>query len=283
MKSHKSILAALLVALAGATPAAAQVAFDDIPWVQGPASGDLGAEAQVQVPAGCMFTGREGTKMFMELTENPVSRTERGVVLCAVAEDQEPWFAVFSYSPSGYVADDERDQLDADVILTSIRRGTEAANRARRDRGWSTLSIEGWGQEPFYDTGTNNLTWSVMAATSTGSRSVNHSVRVLGRGGVMHVDLVSDPAQLGAALPVFATLVSGFGYKSGHRYAEWRDGDKMAEYGLTALIAGGAGVVAAKSGLLGKLWKVIAGGVVAALAGLKRMFGRKESPAGARA
>jgi uncharacterized membrane-anchored protein len=57
----------------------------------------------------------------------------------------------------------------------------------------------------------------------------------------------------------------------------------MADYGLAALIAGGAGVAAAKTGLLGKMWKVIAGGVVAALAGLKRMFGRKEDPSTARA
>jgi uncharacterized membrane-anchored protein len=230
-----------------------------------------------------MFTGRDGTKMFMELTQNPVGRTERGVALCTMGEGREPWFAVFSYSPSGYVRDDERDQLDADAIITSIRRGTEASNRTRADRGWETLTIEGWTQEPFYDASSNNLTWSLTAATSSGGRSVNHSVRVLGRGGVMHVDLVADPAQLNAALPVFTAMISGFGYKSGHRYAEWREGDKLAEYGLAALIAGGAGVAVAKSGLLGKLWKVIVAGVAAALAGLKRMFGRKESPAGARA
>jgi uncharacterized membrane-anchored protein len=271
-----------LLGLALASPAAAQ-SFEDIPWVQGPATGDLGDEAQVAVPKGCMFTGRDGTKMFMELTENPVGRNERGVVLCNWGQDTDPWFAVFSYSASGYVKDDERDQLDADDILANLRRGTEASNRTREKRGWETLNVEGWVQEPFYDDRTRNLTWSLTAATSGGSRSVNHSVRVLGRGGVMHVDLVSDPEQLATALPVFSTMVSGFGYKAGHRYAEWRDGDKMADYGLAALIAGGAGVAAAKTGLLGKLWKVIAGGVVAALAGLKRMFGRKEDPSTARA
>lgn len=282
MKLHRLIPAAL-VALALAVPGQAQVAFDDIPWVPGPAVGDLGSEAQVQVPAGCVFTGTTGTKMFMELTENPSGRGERGVVLCNQSRQQEAWFAVFTYSPSGYVRDDERDQLDADAILADIRRGTAAGNRARRDRGWETLTIDGWVQRPFYDTGTNNLTWSLTAAASSGSKTVNHSVRVLGRGGVMHVDLVADPAQLQAALPLFSTLVAGFTYKAGHRYAEWRSGDKMAEYGLTALIAGGAGVAVAKSGLLGKLWKLIVAGVVAALAGLKRLFGRKESPAGARA
>ncbi len=278
----KVLLASATLGLAVSGPASAQ-SFEDIPWVQGPTTGDLGAEAQLEVPAGCMFTGREGTKAFMELTENPVGDTERGVVLCNWGQDKDPWFAVFSYSPSGYVKDDEGDRLDAAAILASLRRGTEASNRTREDRGWETLSIEGWVEEPHYDPATKNLTWSLTAATSSGSRSVNHSVRVLGRGGVMHVDLVSNPAQLPAALPLFTTMVTGFRYKAGHRYAEWREGDKMAKYGLTALIAGGAGVAAAKSGLLGKLWKLIAGGIAAAIAGLKRMFGRKEGTAPARA
>ncbi len=47
----------------------------------------------------------------------------------------------------------------------------------------------------------------------------------------------------------------------------------MAEYGLTALVAGGAGVVAAKTGLLAKFWKFIVAGVVAIGAFFKRIFG----------
>ena len=40
---------------------------------------------------------------------------------------------------------------------------------------------------------------------------------------------------------------------SGQQYAEWRSGDKVAAYGLTGLITGGAAVAAAKTGLLAKL------------------------------
>ena len=282
MKSVLSPLAATAALLLLADPAHSQVMFDDIPWVNGPTVGDLGAEAQVRVPAGCMFTGRTGTRIFMELTENPTGRNERGVVLCNLREGQDPWFTVFTYDASGYVRDDEGDDLEAGALLKSIRQGTEAANRVRRDRGWETITIEGWVREPYYDTNTNNLTWSLTVAAPSGG-SVNHSVRVLGRGGVMHVDLVADPANLQTAMPVFTSLVSGFSYKAGHRYAEWREGDKIAEYGLAALVAGGAGVALAKSGLLGKFWKLIVAGVVAAFAALKRLFRRGESPARARA
>ena len=61
---------------------------------------------------------------------------------------------------------------------------------------------------------------------------------------------------------------------TGESYAEYRKGDKVAEYGLTALIAGGTLAVAAKTGLLGKLIKPIIIGVVALGAVLKKFWGK---------
>ena len=105
---------------------------------------------------------------------------------------------------------------------------------------------------------THNLTWStIVRGKGTSSQSINHSVRLLGRGGVMHADLVADPAQVGSAVDAFDNILGGYSYVTGQRYSEWREGDKVAAYGLTALIAGGAGVAAAKLGLFGKAWKLI--------------------------
>ena len=49
-------------------------------------------------------------------------------------------------------------------------------------------------------------------------------------------------------------------------------GDRVAEYGLTALVAGGVGAAAVKSGLLGKIWKALVFAVLAVGAALKRFF-----------
>ena len=51
--------------------------------------------------------------------------------------------------------------------------------------------------------------------------------------------------------------MSTFAYEQGNRYYEWVKGDKIAGYGLTALIAGGAGAAAAKLGLFAKLGKFL--------------------------
>ena len=291
------IAVALVIALFSAKPASAQSAededestrlFESIEWIAGPDVGRLGNEAEVQIPESCRFTESAGAKAFMLATQNPPSGNERGILLCENPNDPEDhYFVVFTYDASGYVRDDEGKSLDAAKILATLRSGNEAGNRERRSLGWSELTINGWVSEPFYDPATNNLTWSLRLSDDTQESTVNHSVRLLGRGGVMHVDLVTGDEQLEAAVPAFEAMLTGFTYVEGQRYAEWRDGDKMASYGLTALVAGGAGAAAVKLGLFGKLWKVIAGFmaaagkfivvlVVAIGAKLRSMFSRKE-------
>jgi uncharacterized membrane-anchored protein len=217
----------------------------------------------------------------MIATENPPSGNELGVLLCDPTEDVDgdSWFVVFSFDDSGYVRDDDAAELDADAILSSIREGNEVGNQERRKQGWATLDITGWAKAPFYDPRTNNLTWA-LNASSEGSGVVNHSVRLLGRGGVMHADLVVDPTRFAATVPEFDRIIGTHAFVEGRRYAEWKKGDKVAEYGLTALVAGGAVAVAAKTGILAKLGKLIVVAVVGAFAWLRSLFtGRKPRPA----
>src|SRR5207244_10400257 len=134
----RSILCRLAVCLS-VMPAVAAAQADKIPWAKGPTRGALGSEATISVPAGCLFTGVDGVKMFLQLTENIASGNERGVVMCQGDQTADPWFVLFSYDKSGYVRDDEGSKLDADAILETVQRGTEAANRERKSRGWGTL------------------------------------------------------------------------------------------------------------------------------------------------
>jgi uncharacterized membrane-anchored protein len=250
--------------------------FERIPWQTGPVLGDLGGEAQVQVPEGCLFTGSVGTGQFLELTQNPAGGNERGTIVCDMnTEGTEPWFVVFTYVDMGHVKDDERDKLDADAILESLRESNQLGNKTRSERGWGILTIEGWAKPPYYDQATNNLTWATIVSSGTEGRSVNHSVRLLGREGVMNADLVASETQFATVLPTFDQMVGGFSFKTGQEYAAWREGDRVAEIGLTALVAGGAGVIAAKTGILAKFWKGIVALVVGGIAAIKKFFGKK--------
>lgn len=158
----------------------------------------------------------------------------------------------------GYIADDDKDEIDADAILEFISEGTEASNTYRVDNGFSPLHVVGWFEPPRYDEQTHNLVWALNAQDESGESSINYNVRLLGRNGYMSATLVTDPTSLAADKPEVEALLAGYQYTEGKRYAEFRDGDKLAGYGLTALLAGGAGAAAVKLGLLGKLGKLLA-------------------------
>jgi uncharacterized membrane-anchored protein len=77
-----------------------------------------------------------------------------------------------------------------------------------------------------------------------------------------------------------SSSLSNLTFDSGQQYSEFRPGDKVAEYGLAALVVGGAAAVAVKSGA--GFFKVIGVGVLALVGAawgfFKRIFsGSKKS------
>mgnify|MGYP001244147115 CR=1 FL=1 len=243
--------------------------FESIAWRDGPVTGDLGSRAKIETPEGLRFANGRDTRTLLELMQNTTDGSELGMV----AAPDLSWFVVFEFDESGYVDDEDKDSLDADALLSSLREGQSQANTARAARGWDTLHIDGWATPPYYDPTTNNLEWATKLRGGDGGVSINHNSRALGRRGVMVITLVTDPQLYEQVLPQFRELLAGYQFKAGERYSEYTSGDRVAEYGLTALIAGGVGAVAVKSGALGKLWKFIAAGLVAVGALFKRIFG----------
>jgi uncharacterized membrane-anchored protein len=71
-------------------------------------------------------------------------------------------------------------------------------------------------------------------------------------------------------------VIGNFHYVDGERYAEYKPGDKVAEYGLAALV-GGAAPVAVKSGAAKWLWKLLVAVGIVAIGGIKALFGRKKT------
>ena len=145
---------------------------------------------------------------MLEMGGNPISGTELATV--APISDQEGWFIVFEWDDIGYVEDDEADELDATAILESIQEGNTSANEERERRGWSTIEIVGWQETPFYDIGTNNLTWAILGSSGTVRgddllldafvQCQAESAQVVGmRGQTFGDDQAADPRQRAAA------------------------------------------------------------------------------------
>lgn len=238
--------------------------------------GSLGSWAAIQIPAGMGFLNGSDADKLMQLYGNlPQS------YLGLMATEDLSWTVTFDFSEEGYVKDDDKDDLDADELMETLQESQKEGNKMRKERGLETLTLEGWALKPKYNEETNNLEWATTISGGDGGKTVNYETRLLGRHGYMNVTLLCDPGQLDSILPAYQKLLAGFAYVPGKTYAEFEDGDKVAKYGLGALVAGGAAFAAVKTGLFGtilvffkKLWYLVVAGVVAIWTGIKRMFRR---------
>lgn len=255
--------------------------LESLNWTEGPAMADLNTIAQIQVPVGFRFTGPEGTQQLLRAMGNPTSGSELGFL----TPETLSWFVVFEFEEVGYVEDDDKDELDPDALLKKIRAGTEEANRYRANMGVPPLHITGWEIPPRYNEQSHNLEWAIRAE-SEGNPVINYNTRLLGRKGVMEANLVIDPNTLNEAIPAYKAALNSYTYNTGERYSEYRQGDKLAKYGLAALIGGGAAAVAVKTGLFASLilffkkgWKLLVVALIGAAAWIKRMiFGGRKTP-----
>lgn len=252
--------------------------FDALGWVHGPQHVELFNNSALDIPEGYRFLNPADTTKFLAMTRNLGDGKEY-----FIAPEDMHWGAYFSYSDDGYVKD--TDKIDSDAILKSIKQGTEAANEERKKRGWDEMAVTGWQTAPHYDASTKQLEWAIAGKDLANNRvAVNFNTRILGRGGVMSVLLIANPDGLEPAIGELKSMLGNFSYLPGQRYAEYKPGDKIAKYGLAALITGGAAAIAVKTGFwkviltgLAAGWKFIAAGAVAVFGAVSRMFKRKNT------
>ena len=246
----------------GAGEGAQQNPLDQFAW-QTEGTGKLGTRAEIAIPPGYRFLPSAEASALIEAMGNISSKKELGLL----ATPDLDWFVVFFFDDIGYVKDDEKDELDANKMAESIRAGLKQSNEVRVSRGVSALHFDGWAIEPRYNDETKQLEWATRLR-SDGGTNVNYNTRVLGRKGVMRVILVTDTDKLQSVLPVYQGVMAGFTYTDGEQYAQYEQGDKIAQYGLIALVAGGATAVAAKTGLLAGLFLLLKKGGKFILVGL---------------
>ncbi|WP_320453446.1 DUF2167 domain-containing protein [Sphingomonas sp. CFBP8993] len=232
----------------------------------------------------------DAKKVLTQIWGNPADAVSDvlGLVLpTGTTASDNVWGAVVTYEDTGFVSDKDAHAQDYDKVLSDMREGAAERNEERRKQGFSTVQIVGWAQPPSYNAQDHSLVWArqLKFGDSKGPDSLNYDVRLLGRRGVLSLNMVSDMAHLDEVRAAAAQFGRAASFDRGEAYADYdASTDKTAEYGLAGLVAAGAGVAAAKKlGLLaivlgfGK--KFIALIVVAGLAVVrwgKRLLGRKE-------
>lgn len=244
--------------------------FKELKWLPAGAVGAIGEQAAFKTSPAYTFLNSAETDKFLKLNGNPPQGSAY-----TIAPVQGNWFGILRFSPEGYIKDDEK--IDADALLKQLQEQSVAGNEEKKKKGYETLTLEGWAIPPRYDADNKRLEWGTrLRAERDKSEVVNVSTRILGRSGYTSAILVTSPQTLDADLADFKKALKDFDYVSGEKYSEWKEGDKVAAFGLGALVLGGAAAVATSKGGLKALWLALLAGGAAVWAGVKKFLSRKK-------
>lgn len=248
----------------------AQRLYGELQWLPPGGSGNLGAKATFKASDAYTFLNPTDTDKFLKLNGNPPQGSS-----VTIAPTKGDWFGVLNFAAEGYIKDDET--IDADALLKTLKSQNSAGNDEKKKQGYQTLTLEGWALAPRYDKQNQRLEWGTLLRAEDQSVVVNVSTRILGRSGYTAAILVTTPATLDSDLQDFKTALKSFDYIGGEKYSEWREGDKVAAYGLGALVLGGAAAAVSSKGGFKVIGLALVAAAAALWAGLKKLLSRKKN------
>jgi len=251
----------------------------------GPLDLPLAEKAVLKLPAGYAFVPQPQAGRLMTAMGNP--GTDKRLLGLIFPRGDAGWFMTVRYEDSGHIADDEARDWNADELLKTYREGTEAANEERVKLGATAIEVLGWAEKPNYDATTHQLKWAMSSrekgAKADAPQGVNFNTYLLGREGYFTMNLVTGLVQLPEHKPAAQTLLQALSFNEGQRYADFSAStDRMAEYGLGALVVGVAakklGLIALALGFFAKFAKIIFVGLALMGGGFAKFFKRKQKP-----
>lgn len=193
------------------------------------------------------------------------------------------WAVAITYDESGFVKDSDADTIDYNALLKQMQEATTEANAELVKRGYAFRTLIGWAAPPHYDKANHKLYWAkeIEFADDPEQHTLNYCIRVLGRKGVLELNAIAGMKQLSYIEEKMPEVIGMVDFEQGHRYVDFDPKvDKIAGYGLAALVLGG---VAAKAGLFKGLLvgilalkKFIIAGVLALGGVISRFFKRSK-------
>ncbi|MDX1433330.1 MAG: DUF2167 domain-containing protein [Gammaproteobacteria bacterium] len=263
-------LAALLFALAA--PAREPMSAEEFLASLEFHSGEVelpGGIATVGVPDDFRYLSpADAERVLVNAWGNPPGNQTLGMLVPGADRilSDDGWAIIISYDADGYVRDDDADRIDFDALLDAMRAAAREANEDRLDAGYDTVELVGWAAKPRYDKKTHKLYWAKeLKFGDMPVSTVNYNVRVLGRRGVLVLNLVAGMPQLAEIEQAIPRVIAMTRFNPGYRYRDFNpELDAVAAYGLGALVAGKLASEADLAAMLGawvqgpgKVWLLV--------------------------
>ncbi|MDN2674997.1 DUF2167 domain-containing protein [Janthinobacterium sp. SUN026] len=248
-----------------------------------------GGIATLDLPANFRYLSpTDAERVLVDAWGNPPGMVSLGMIVPAKTSvlERDSWGVIVTYEKEGHIKDDDADSIKYDELLKDMQASVLENNAERKKQGYPGIHLMGWAEKPSYAKDTHKLYWAKDLMVDGGEHSLNYNVRVLGREGVLNLNAIASMQQIEAIKKEMQQVTAFTEFTEGNRYTDFDSKtDKVAEYGLAALVAGG---VASKLGLFGKLLalllafkKVLILAVVGGGAAIVRFFSgkRKDKPA----
>lgn len=227
--------------------------------------------ASLQLAPGFRYLGPEDTRKLVEQGwGNPDGAGTWGMILPADVHplSGQGWGVIITYEADGHVADDDAAEIDYADLLKEMQEATTEENKERTAQGFDAIALVGWAQPPRYDQGAHTLHWAKeLRFGDAQEHTLNYNIRVLGREGVLVLNAVAGMSQFQDIRPQLDQVVGAARFVSGQRYEDFdASSDKLAGYGLAALVAGSVAAKAGKLAFLAVFFKKFLGLILVGVA-----------------
>jgi uncharacterized membrane-anchored protein len=203
---------------------------------------------QLRVPENFRYLGPEDTqKVLVNAWGNPKDKRTRHVgSRGSESDNKDGWGVVITYAEDGHVSDKDADGIDFDNLLNEMKKGMAEVNKERSESGHERIDLIGWAVTPRYDKKPIVVLGQRAFLRRVGEHTeLQHTYPR--KKGVLMLNAVAGMGQLADIEKRMPEVLALTAFNPGHRYEDFdRDTDKVAPYGIAALLAGG---IAAKTGL----------------------------------
>jgi uncharacterized membrane-anchored protein len=223
----------------------------------------------------------DAERLLSEGWGNPPGSKSLGMIIPQAVSpmSREGWGVIITYLDDGHVSDDDANKIDYSDLMKKMQAHDEEENEQRKKGGYAALHTVGWAEPPSYDAQSHKMYWALeLSEDGAEGNTLNYAIRVLGRKGVLVLNAVAGAGDLAMIKERMPQVLALTNFTDGNKYTDFNAStDKVAAYGLAALVAGG---IAAKTGLFAKLGVMLLAlkkplliGLVAIAGFFKKLFG----------
>lgn len=217
--------------------------------ISAPAKILINKYAQLNLPAGLSFIPTKNAETLLNMMGSEGGPGLVGMVVDSL-DPLMNWFIVIRDNQLGYVVDSDASKIDANKLLTKIRRELSAsATQYAVAQGIKQQEIEdvSWIIPPTYDNAKKTLLWLLQTkikaidGVDSDPQGINLKTNMLYRYGFLQLNYASSINNIDAGKLFSNELIANIEFKNNSSYQDFNQStDKQAPISVAQLVAGKA-------------------------------------------